>query len=147
ATMFFAGAVGAGWLSGEWRSSRDHLQESREQFRLLLDGIKDHAVFLLDPQGRIATWNSGAQRIKGYQADQILGKHHSIFYPPEEVAQDKPHELLRTATLQGTVRAQGYRVRKNGGRFWAEIAITAFYEADGTIRGFAETTRDISELR
>lgn len=147
ATMFCAGAIGAGWLSGEWRRSRDHLKESREQFRLLLDGVKDHAVFLLDPEGRVATWNNGAQRIKGFQASEILGKHHSVFYSPQEIAQEKPQDLLRAAAKQGAVRTQGFRVRKDGSRFWAEIAITALYENDGTVRGFAETTRDISELR
>lgn len=84
AGLFLAGAIGAGWLSGAWRKNRDHLKESTDQFRLLLDGIKDHAVFLLDSEGNVATWNTGAQRITGFAAGEILGKSHSIFYSAED---------------------------------------------------------------
>lgn len=144
---FLLGALAAGWISGEWRRSRNRLRESREQFRLLLGGVKDHAIFLLDADGRVATWNSGAQRIKGYQEAEILGKHHSVFYPADEVAQRKPQELLQKAAAQGSVRSEGFRVRKDGTQFWAEVTITALYENDGRIRGYAKTTKDVSELR
>lgn len=139
--------VGAGWLSGEWRKNRNELQESEEQYRVLLDGVRDHAVFLLDRDGNVATWNSGAQRIKGFTADEIIGKPLSIFYTPEDLEHGTPHELLRMAAAQGTVHTQGWRVRKDGTRFWAEVAITAIFGENGRVQAYAKTTRDVTELR
>src|SRR5439155_22319030 len=112
------------------------------------DGIKDYAVFLLDSDGKVATWNAGAQRITGYSASEVLGKSHSIFYSPaEEASPRKPHELLQEAAKQGTMQIQGFRARKDGTRYWAEVSITTLYTNDGRVRGYAKTVRDISELR
>ena len=137
---------GAGWLSGEWKRQREKLKESREQFRLLLDGVRDHAVFLLDREGHVATWNAGAQRIKGYTASEAIGQPNAIFYVAEEAERGRPNELLRTAAAQGTVHTEGWRVRKDGTRFWADVFITALFEANGDVKGYAKITRDVTEL-
>lgn len=139
--------VGAGWLSGEWRKNRNELQESEEQYRVLLDGVRDHAVFLLDRDGNVATWNAGAQRIKGYTASDILGKPLSVFYTAEDREKSTPQELLRTAATKGTVHAEGWRVRKDGTRFWAEVVITTIFGENGHVRAYAKTTRDVTLLR
>ncbi|HEY6126833.1 MAG TPA: PAS domain S-box protein [Candidatus Acidoferrum sp.] len=147
AALFTVAAIGVGWLSGNWRSKQDGLQESREQFRILLDGVKDYAVILLDHKGRIATWNAGAQRIKGYTAEEILGRSTDIFYSAEEIRQGKPRELLTDAADRGSVRTEGWRTRKDGTRFWAEVTITALFKESGAIRGYAKTTRDVTDLK
>jgi len=145
--VFSVATVGVGWLSGAWSETRDELEESAEQFRILLDGVKDYAVFLLDEQGRVATWNAGAQRMKGYSGEEIIGKPIDVFYSAEDVAQRKPQELQAQAADRGSMRTEGWRVRKDGTRFWAEVTITALYEETGRLRGYAKTTRDITELR
>jgi PAS domain S-box-containing protein len=145
--LLCAAGICAGWLSGEWRNNRDQLKENKEQFRLLLDGVKDHAVFLLDAEGNVATWNTGSQRTTGYAAADILGNPHSIFFSQEESGRGRPEELLHTAARQGSVHINGARIRKDGTQFWAEVAITALYREDGSLRGYTETIRDISELR
>jgi PAS domain S-box-containing protein len=116
-------------------------------YRLLVETVRDYAIFALDPEGRIVTWNNGAQRIKGYAASEIIGRHFSVFYPPEDVAADKPGWELREATAVGQVEDEGWRVRKDGTRFWANVLITALRDEDGTLVGFAKVTRDLTERR
>ena len=145
--IFGIAAIGMGWLSGAWSVTRNVLEESREQFRALLDGVKDYAVFLLDEQGRVATWNTGAQRIDGYTAAEILGRTTDIFYSAEEVAMGKPKELLAQAADRGSISTEGWRTRKDGTRFWAEVTITTLFEETGRVKGYAKTTKDVTELK
>jgi PAS domain S-box-containing protein len=120
---------------------------SLEDYRLLVESIVDYGVFLLDPTGHIASWNRGAQRIKGYAAHEIVGKHFSTFYPVEDVEAGKPAWELEVATAQGRLEDEGWRVRKDGTRFWANVVITALRDASGDLRGFAKVTRDLSQRR
>jgi PAS domain S-box-containing protein len=118
-----------------------------EQYRLLVEGTKDYAIFMLDTQGRIATWNAGAERLKGYSAEEIIGKHFSTFYPPEAVERGWPEEELRRAVADGRIEDEGWRVKKDGSRFWANVVITALRDETGTLRGFGKVTRDMTERR
>ena len=119
-------------------------QESEEMFRLLVDSVRDYAIFMIDPQGRVATWNDGAYRIKGYSRDEIIGRHISIFYPPEDVRDGKPERLLRAAREEGRVQDEGWRLRKGGSRFLADVVLAAVHDGKGQLRGFAKVTRDIT---
>ncbi len=123
------------------------LRESEERFRLLVAGVKDYAIIMLDVSGHITSWNAGAQRFKGYQAAEIIGKHFSQFYPKEDVDAGKPAMELRVATTEGSFEDEGWRVRKDGSRFWANVVITAVRDETGELRGFAKITRDITERR
>ncbi len=123
------------------------LRTSEERFRLLVDGVKDYAIFLMDPAGHVTSWNQGAERIKGYRAEEILGRHLSTFYPAEDVAAGIPAMGLRVAGQQGQFEAEGWRVRKDGSRFWASVVITGLYDETGGLRGFAKITRDITEKK
>ncbi|MFI7127239.1 PAS domain S-box protein [Nonomuraea sp. NPDC050153] len=114
---------------------------------LLVQSIRDYAIFMLDPRGRIASWNAGAQRIKGYTADEITGTHFSVFYPPEAVAAGKPAMELEAAAADGRWEEEGWRVRKDGTRFWASVVITALRGESGELRGFGKVTRDLTERR
>jgi PAS domain S-box-containing protein len=145
AGLFLSAAVCLGWLSGDWRNKQDELRASREQYRILLDGVKDYAVFLLDEQGRVTTWNTGAQRIEGYSAEEILGKSTPIFYAAEDIAKGKPQDLLAQATERGSVHTEGWRTRKDGTRFWAVVTITALFEENGHVKGYAKTLRDVTD--
>src|SRR5207249_4796425 len=107
------------------------LHEIEERFRLLVEGVKDYAIFMLDPEGFVVSWNAGAERIKGYTADEIIGQHFSVFYPPQAIAQDRPAWELRTALEQGRVEDEGWRVRKDGTYFWANVLITVLHDEDG----------------
>lgn len=118
-----------------------------EQFALLVESVVDYAIFLLDTQGNITTWNRGAKRIKGYAADEIIGKHFSIFYPPEDIARNHPQEELAIALQEGRYEEEGWRLRKNGSRFLANVVITALFDENGVHRGFAKVTRDITERK
>ena len=118
-----------------------------DAYRLLVQEVKDYAIFLLDQKGRIISWNAGAQRLKGYTADEIIGKHFSVFYSKEDLANKKPERELRTAETEGRVEDEGWRLRKDGTRFWANVVITALHGANGRIRGFAKITRDMTERR
>jgi PAS domain S-box-containing protein len=118
--------------------------QSEEMFRLLVDSVTDYAIFMLDPDGRVATWNDGARRIKGYTREEILGRHLSIFYPEEDVRAGKPQRLLQIARDEGRVEDEGWRVRRDGTRFWANVVITAVLDADRNLRGFAKVTRDVT---
>jgi PAS domain S-box-containing protein len=130
----------------ERREAEDALRRSEERFRSLVEGVKDYAIFLLAPDGRIATWNEGAHRIKGYRAEEILGRHFSVFYPAEEAA-TKPRMELQVAVREGKYEEEGWRVRKDGSLFWASVLITALRTQDGSLIGFAKVTRDLTERR
>src|SRR5437879_9311993 len=119
-------------------------RESSETFRQLVEDVQDVAIFMLDGAGRVSTWNSGAERIKGYRAEEIVGQHFSRFYPPEAVAEGKPARLLAIAARDGRVEDEGWRVRKDGARFWAEVIITARRDSEGAVIGFAKVTRDLT---
>ena len=131
----------------ERRKAEEALRISEERFRLLVQGVKDYAIFGLDPTGHVSTWNEGAQRIKGYTADEIIGKHFSVFYPPEDIASGKPERELEIATRTGRYEEEGFRVRKDGKRIWASVLITALRNSDGALIGFAKVTRDLTERR
>ena len=133
--------------TAQLQAANQVLQESEERFRLLVEGVQDCAIFMLSPQGHVVSWNKGAERIKGYKADEIIGKHFSCFYPPEAIAQGKPEQELRTAMEQGHANEEGWRVRKDGQQFWANVEITAIFEEGGCLQGFAKITRDMTESK
>jgi PAS domain S-box-containing protein len=116
-------------------------------YQLLVESVRDYAIFALDPDGIILSWNAGAERIKGYRADEVIGRHLSIFYKPDDLAWDKPGEELRTAIREGRVEDEGWRLRKDGSQFWANVVITALRDANGQLVGFAKVTRDLTERR
>jgi len=123
------------------------LRESEERYRLLVDGVRDYAILTLDPYGVVTTWNAGAQLIKGYRPEEIIGQHFSVFYPPEDLAAGKPAAELVEAAAAGRLEDEGWRVRKDGSRFWANVVITALYDDNQRLRGFGKLTRDITERR
>jgi len=131
----------------ERRENEERLRQSEERFRLLVDGVQDYAIFMLDTEGRIMSWNQGARRLKGYSAPEVIGKSFSIFYPPEALERGWPATELREATRLGHFEDEGWRVKKDGTRFWASAVITALRDGDGTLRGFSKITRDLSERR
>ncbi|MBL0392637.1 PAS domain S-box protein [Ramlibacter monticola] len=118
-----------------------------QRLQLLIEAVTDYGIFMLDPGGHIVSWNSGAQKLKGYKREEILGKHFSIFYPPDAVASGWPEEELRLAKLRGRFEDEGWRLRKDGTRFWANVTITALYGPMGELAGFAKITRDLTERR
>ncbi|HEY9857852.1 MAG TPA: PAS domain-containing protein, partial [Stenomitos sp.] len=120
-------------------------QLHQERYRHLVESVRDYAIFMLDPTGRILTWNAGAQALKGYSENEAIGQDFSVFYPPEDVAAGKPRRLLDQATREGRVEDEGWRVRKDGTRFWADVVITALRDESGTLTGFAKVTRDLTE--
>jgi PAS domain S-box-containing protein len=122
-------------------------QAANQRFQLLVQGVTDYAIFLLDPQGNITNWNSGAVRIKGYTEDEIIGRHISQFYTAEDRAKEVPTRALATAESEGKYEAEGWRVRKDGTRFWASVVIDRISDAKGDVFGFAKITRDITERR
>jgi len=117
---------------------------SADQFRLLVDAVKDYAIFLLDPEGHVVSWNAGAERIKGYTAEEILGQHFSRFYEPDDVAAGVPAEMLARAAAEGRHQARGWRVRKDGGRFYAQVTLTALVDSQGRLTGYAKITQDVT---
>jgi PAS domain S-box-containing protein len=123
------------------------LQQSEERFRLLVESVRDYAIFMLDPDGHVLTWNAGAQRFKGYRADEIIGQHFSRFYPPEALASGLPDHELKVASKTGVFEDEGWRVRKDGSLFWANVVITAMRDAQGELVGFAKVTRDLTQRR
>jgi PAS domain S-box-containing protein len=131
----------------ERRQADELLRQSEERLRLLVESVRDYAIFMLDSEGRIATWNAGAEHIKGYRADEVIGKHFSIFYPPEDLAAGRPERELRIASAEGRYEEEGWRVRKSGEHFWANVVITAVYGPARELRGFAKVTRDLTERR
>jgi PAS domain S-box-containing protein len=131
----------------ERRKQEELLRQSEEMFRLMVEGVRDYAIFMLDPDGRVATWNLGAQLTKGYTAEEIIGRHFSIFYPKEKVDIDWPRQELEIVLRDGQYEEQGWRVRKDGSLFWANVLITAVYDAEGRHRGFAKVTRNLTDRR
>ncbi|HEY3583542.1 MAG TPA: PAS domain S-box protein, partial [Casimicrobiaceae bacterium] len=131
----------------ERRAHEESLAESEERFRLLVDGVVDYAIFMLDANGRVVTWNTGAQRISGYAADEIVGKHFSIFYPKDAVDSGWPEHELQMASTEGRYQEEGWRVRKDRSRFWAHVTITPLRDESGHLRGFAKLTRDLTERK
>jgi PAS domain S-box-containing protein len=129
------------------KQAEAELRQSAERFRLVVQAVRDYAIFMLDPEGRILTWNEGAQRLKGYSPDEIIGRSFSVFYPPRDVAAGKPERMLKAAAAEGRVEDEGWRVRKDGSRFWADVVITALRDESGNLRGFAKITRDMTERR
>jgi PAS domain S-box-containing protein len=119
----------------------------QRQFQLLVASVRDYAIFMLDPAGHVTSWNAGAQQIKGYRADEVIGQHMSIFYSPEDAAGGKPRALLDAALAQGRVEDEGWRVRKDGSQFWADVVITALRDSNGTLQGFGKVTRDLTARR
>jgi two-component system sensor kinase FixL len=120
------------------------LHPSEESFRLLVEGVKDVGIFMLDSEGHVATWNAGAERIKGYKSEEIIGQHFSCFYLKEAVARDWPERELKVAAAEGWFEDESWRVRKDGSRFWASVVITALRDEAGHLKGFAKLTRDLS---
>ena len=131
----------------ERRRAEQAVRTSEERFRLIVQGAKDYGIFMLDRKGIVVSWNDGAQRIKGYRADEIIGRHFSTFYPAEDVAAGKPAWELKVATSEGRVEDEGWRVRKDGTLFWANVIITAMRNDAGELIGFAKLTRDLTERR
>ena len=131
----------------ERRSHEESLQHSEERFRLLVEGVSDYAIFMLDVNGMVATWNSGAARIKGYRAEEIIGQHFRKFYPQDVVESRWPEHELEVAAAEGRFIDEGWRVRKDGSRFWAHVTITALRDDTGRLRGFAKLTRDLTERK
>jgi PAS domain S-box-containing protein len=120
---------------------------TERDYLLLVENVKDYAIVLIDPQGYVASWNAGAQKIKGYTADEIIGKHFSIFYTKEDIAQGKTEKELSIALKDGRYEDESWRVRKDGSRFWANVVITPLRDDRGVLRGFGKLTRDLTERR
>jgi PAS domain S-box-containing protein len=131
----------------ERKRAEEALRRSEERFRLLVERVRDYAIFALDPTGHVSSWNAGAEHIKGYRSEEIIGRHFSCLYPPEELGVGKPEMGLRVAAAEGRFEEVGWRLRKDGSRFWASVVITALRDAHGELRGFAKVTRDITERR
>jgi PAS domain S-box-containing protein len=131
----------------ERKKSEEALRRSEEQFRLLVQGVTDYALYMLNPEGIVTSWNVGAQRIKGYMPAEIIGRHFSQFYTEEDRARDMPRRALETATREGRFESEGWRIRKDGTRFWSHVVIDAIRAPDGALLGFAKITRDITERK
>jgi PAS domain S-box-containing protein len=141
----------AGWsllrrTSGPGQAE-EALRDSEEKYRMLLDGVQDHAIFMLDPEGQVVSWNAGAERIKGYTAEEIIGRNFSCFFPADDVERGRPQELLRITARSGRHEEQGTRVRKDGSRFLENVTFTALRDPAGNLRGFSEISRDLSESK
>jgi PAS domain S-box-containing protein len=146
-------SIGAIAVGRAWRESfkcgrlEQAFRESEERYRILLDGIQDHAVFMMDPQGKIVSWNAGAERIKGYAAGEIIGRDFSCFFLAEDILRGRPQEILRLTAAKGRHEEQAMRVRKNGSKFLASLKFTCLRAGDGNLRGFSELCHDLSESK
>lgn len=127
--------------------TENELMHSEQRFRLFVEAVRDYALFLLDPKGNITTWNTGAERIKGYKSSEIIGKHFAVFYPEEDLKTRKPWRELEVAAEEGRFEDEGWRLRKDGTKFWANVVITALKDPDGRLYGFGKVTRDLTERR
>ena len=136
-------------LTAYRRAEQDRIERmaAEERFRLIVESVRDYALFMLDPTGHVATWNIGAKRIKGYDADEIIGKHFSLFYPPEAVATGICDLELEVAAREGRFEDEGWRIRKDGSKFWANVVISAVRDGAGKLVGFAKVTRDLTERK
>jgi len=123
------------------------MMEDGQLYRLLVESVRDYAIFALDPTGHVLTWNPGAERFKGYSAEEVIGRHFSVFYPAADIAAGKPVWELEVATRDGRLEDEGWRLRKDGSRFWANVVITALRDPSGELVGFAKVTRDLTERR
>lgn len=128
-------------------SAPEALKHPEEVLQILIDAIQDYAIFILDPQGNVQSWNRGAERLNGYKAHEIVGSHFSRFYTPEDIARQHPQEELKQATAEGRYEEEGWRVRKDGSRFWANVIITALRNAHGELVGFGKVTRNLTERK
>jgi diguanylate cyclase (GGDEF)-like protein/PAS domain S-box-containing protein len=144
-------AAAVGWSVQREKSARGRaeraLGDSEEKYRMLLDGVQDYAIFMLDPLGQVVSWNAGAERIKGYTAEQIIGQNFSCFFSPEDIKRGKPEEVLRITAASGRHEEHGMRVRKDGSQFLARVTLTALRDTGGSLRGFSEISRDLSESK
>ena len=129
------------------KRAEETLRASEKRFRLIVDAVEDYAIFMLNPNGYVVSWNAGAERIKGYKAEEIVGRHFSQFFTPEDIKTDRPQRSLRTAREQGFYNDEGWRVRKDGTRFLAEVNVRAIHDDTGELRGFAKVTRDITQRK
>ncbi|WP_345243932.1 PAS domain S-box protein [Nibrella saemangeumensis] len=129
------------------KETEDALKQSEERYRLMVEAVRDYAIFMLDPQGHIVSWNEGAKRLKGYLAEEIIGKHFSAFYTPEDLAAGKPGRELEIAKATGKYEEEGWRLRKDSSLFWANVVITALFNAENKLIGFTKVTRDLTERR
>ena len=129
------------------KAVEEKLRLSEERFRLLVDGVRDYAIYLLGPDGKITSWNSGAVRIKGYEAQEVLGRHFSLFYTDEDVQAGLPWSELALARENGRAEDEGWRVRKDGSRFWARVVMTSLHDEGGRLLGFAKVTQDLTQQR
>jgi PAS domain S-box-containing protein len=134
-------------MEGRHRLVEDSLRESEESYQLLLDGVQNYAIFMMDPRGLIVSWNAGAERIKGYSADQIIGHSFSCFFPLEDIERGRPDEVLRLTAASGRYEEQSMRVRKDGSRFLASVTFTALRDKAGNLRGFSEFSHDLTESK
>ena len=139
----------SGNLIGFGKITRDltERKEAELQYRRLIEGVTDYAIYSLDPHGRVTSWNSGAKRLKGYEAEEIIGQNFSKFYTPEDVAANLPDRILETAAREGHYEAEGWRVRKDGGRFWSSVVVTSIRDEAGTLVGFSKITRDVTDRK
>lgn len=128
-------------------SDRERLEQSEARFRALVDAVTDYAIFLLDESGRVTSWSPAAERIKGYREEEIVDRHFSIFYPPEDASSGKPARSLEAAVRDGRFEEEAWRVRKDGSRFIANVVITPVRDEDGELLGFAKITRDITDQK
>jgi len=133
--------------NGELQKRNNDLENSEDRFRLMIEGVKDYAIFMLDQKGFVTSWNEGAKRFKGYLADEIIGGHFSKFYPIDDIARGKPEYELKEASIMGRFEDEGWRLRKDGSRFWANVVITAIRNRRGELLGFSKVTRDLTERR
>ena len=131
----------------ERQRAEEALRESEERFRLLVEGVSDYAIFMLGPDGRVVSWNEGAERIQGYTVSEAVGEHFSVFYAEEDVDRGLPGEALRVASIEGRFEEEGWRVRKDGTLFQADVVITALRDEEGELRGFSQVTRDITDRK
>src|SRR2546425_1226176 len=147
AVWLYRTAVSSNRSDVERERAEDMRFASEERFRLLVEGVKGYAIFMLDPLGHIVSWNRGAEQIKGYRPDEIIGQHFSCFYPPEDSERGKPEQELSVAASEGRLEDEGWRVRKDGSRFWADVVITALRDEAGCLCGFSKVTRDITDRK
>jgi rsbT co-antagonist protein RsbR len=139
-------AVGVGHAKSELLPKLN-TETSMDMLQILVDNIREYAIIMLDPKGMVTTWSPTAERLKGYRADEIIGKYFAAFYPPENVASGKCERELETAAREGRFEDEGWRVRKDGSKFWANVIITALRDSQGKLRGFGKVTRDLSERK